>query len=225
MLSSVLSDVLIAAVGVAISPLPIVAVILMLLSARAGTVAPAFAIGWLAGIVVAAGLIMVLVPESTAGDNGEPSTTSGVIKLLLGIAVLALAARSWRGRPQPGSPSPMPKWMAGIDSMKPVTAIGLGALLSAVNPKNLALLIAGGISLAQVTGVGGQIVGLVLLTLVAGCTVAAPVIGFMVARDRAAPKLDEIKAWLIEHNAAVMTVVLLVLGVALIGKGAGILIK
>ena len=36
----------------------------------------------------------------------------------------------------------MPKWLAGVDGLSPVKAAGLGVLLSAVNPKNLLLVIA-----------------------------------------------------------------------------------
>ena len=34
----------------------------------------------------------------------------------------------------------MPKWMAGIDTLQPFKALGLGLLLTGVNPKNLSTL-------------------------------------------------------------------------------------
>jgi hypothetical protein len=65
MLSEAIGDLLPAAVGVALSPVPIVAVILMLGTPRARSNGPAFAAGWVAGLVTV-GVIVLLV----AGDAG-----------------------------------------------------------------------------------------------------------------------------------------------------------
>ena len=50
MLGEVIGDLLPSAVGVALSPVPIVAVILMLGTPRARTNGPMFAVGWVAGL-------------------------------------------------------------------------------------------------------------------------------------------------------------------------------
>jgi hypothetical protein len=60
---------------------------------------------------------------------------------------------------------------------------------------------------------------MVIFTLVAASTVAVPVLGHLAARDRMAAPLDRLPAWLTRHNTAVMAVLLLVIGAALIGKG------
>ena len=52
-LGALIGDLLPLSVGVAISPVPIIAVILMLLSKRAGSTSVGFAIGWVLGIAVA----------------------------------------------------------------------------------------------------------------------------------------------------------------------------
>lgn len=46
-------------------------------------------------------------------------------------------------------------------------------------------------------------------------------IGYLTARERMAAPLERLRAWLTQNNAAVMAVLLLVLGVGLIGKGIG----
>ena len=48
----VIGDFLPAAIGVAISPIPIIAVILMLLTPRARTNGPAFLVGWIVALLV-----------------------------------------------------------------------------------------------------------------------------------------------------------------------------
>lgn len=44
-------------------------------------------------------------------------------------------------------------------------------------------------------------------------------VGYLAARDRMAAPLDRSRAWLIQNNAAVMAVLLLVIGTVLLGKG------
>ena len=46
-------------------------------------------------------------------------------------------------------------------------------------------------------------------------------LAYAVAKERMRRPLDELHVWLGAHNAAVMSVLLLVIGVALIGKGIG----
>lgn len=68
------------ALGVALSPLPIVAVILMLLTPKARVNGSAFVGGWLAGIVVVGGIVLAV----GSGTSDSPtSTSSGLVKLLL----------------------------------------------------------------------------------------------------------------------------------------------
>ncbi len=81
-----------AAIGVALSPFPSIAVILMLFSPNAKTNGPAFLIGWVLGLVVVTGLVMVLAsPDDVSGDGGEPATWASLIQLLLGLGLLFLA--------------------------------------------------------------------------------------------------------------------------------------
>lgn len=104
----------------------------------------------------------------------------------------------------------------------PAVAIGLGLLLSAVNPKNLVLLVGAGVDLGGGgLSAGAAIAAGVVFAVLAASTVLIPVIAYAVARDRIRPWLDGLREWLTEHSAAVMTVLLVVMGAVLIGKGIG----
>jgi len=48
-----------AAVGIAISPLPIVALVLMLVSRRGRTNGPAFALGWIVGLAIVGAIVLL----------------------------------------------------------------------------------------------------------------------------------------------------------------------
>jgi len=68
----------------------------------------------------------------------------------------------------------------------------------------------------------GEVVGAVaVFTVLAASTVALPVGGFLVAHERLRGPLDELRTWLQDNNTAVMSVLLLVIGVVLLGQGMG----
>jgi hypothetical protein len=63
------------------------------------------------------------------------------------------------------------------------------------------------------------VVGVLVFVIVASSSIAVPVLGYLVAEQRMRAPLEELRKWLTIHNSAVMTVLLLVLGVNSIGKG------
>jgi threonine/homoserine/homoserine lactone efflux protein len=154
-MGAAIGDVLGLAAGVAVSPLPIVAMILLLATPRGRANGSLFAVGWLAGLAGLGTLVLALAGPADASSGGEPAAWTGWLKLVLGVLALLLAVRQWRGRPAAGAEPEMPKWMASLDRMRPGGALGLGALLSAVNPKNGGLTIAAAASIAA-AGLAGR---------------------------------------------------------------------
>ena len=96
-MSAVIGEILPLAIGVAVSPIPIVATILMLFSKRAGSASSGFLIGWILGIVVASQAIFVAL-AGTLQTGGEPSAAASWIKIGLGVLLLLVGVRQWRGR-------------------------------------------------------------------------------------------------------------------------------
>ena len=215
-----ISAVLTFAVGVAISPVPIIAVTLMLFSRRARVNGPMFLLGWVVALAVVSGVAYGLANQGNAATDSTTSDTIAWGKIVLGVILLLLAARNWRHRPAPGTEPEMPKWMAGIDAMEPGKALGLGVLLAGVNPKNLMLSAAAGAGLAQVGLATADAVGsLIVFVVIASLTIAGPVAYHRFGGDDAKARLEEMKGWLALHNDAVMAVLFLVFGAKLIADG------
>ena len=218
---AVLGDILPGGLGVALSPVPIIAVILILGTPKARSNGLAFAVGWVVGLVVVSVIVVLLASGSDKPDSG-PSTTVNIIKIVLGLLFLVMAALQWRSRPKPGVEPTMPKWMGAIDKVSAVGSLGLGALLSGGNPKNLALTLAAAASIAQAGLSGGQTtIAIAVFVIIGSITVAGPVLFYLFAPTKAAGPLNSIKEFMSAHNAVIMMVVLLILGAKMLGQGIG----
>jgi threonine/homoserine/homoserine lactone efflux protein len=206
------------AVGIAVSPLPIVAVVLMLATPRGRVDGPAFVAAWIVGLA-AIGIVVIAAVGGNAEDDsgGTPTWVSG-LKLGLGILLVLLGLKQWRDRPRGGGESELPKWMRALDSFGPVKALGAGVALSLLNPKNLLLAIGGATVIAQAGLSAGEEAGaLAVFVAIATIGVATPVVLYFAMGDRSREMLDEMKGWLARNNAVIMAVLLLIIGVKLIG--------
>ncbi|MEU7908917.1 GAP family protein [Actinoplanes sp. NPDC049118] len=224
-MGAVLGDELGFAAGVMISPLPIIAMILILATPRGRLSGLVFAAGWLVGLSALGALTLAIANPEGASENGQPATWVGVLKLVIGLLLVLLALQQWRHRPKDSSQAELPRWMAAIDQFTPVKIAGLALVLSAANAKNAGLTIAASaaISASGIPG-GQQIVVLAMFVLIGSLGILIPLVVFLVAGERARNTLSSWKSWAALHNAAIMTVLFTVLGMKLLGDGIGILI-
>jgi len=207
-----------AAVGVAISPFPIIASVLLLGTPRGRVNGPAFVLGCALGTAVVGTIVLVLAAGASASESGAPATWVSVLELALGLLLLLYAFKQWQGRPRARETGPTPKWMSALDGFGPPKALGAGVVLTALNPKNLILTVAGAAAIAQ-TGIpaGEQAVALALFVVIGCLGVATPVVIAFAMGERSDSLLDGIKNWMARNNTVIMVVILALIGVKLIG--------
>ncbi len=215
-----MAEVLPAALGVAASPVPIVAVILLLGRPLARGPGRAFALGWVVALAV---LTAILV--ASAGEEGT-TTTSGPFgpgpQVVVGAALVALAGWQWLSRPRAGE-SPLPaRWLEVVDRLGVVRSTALGIALCCVNPKNLALTAAVGSSIGH-SGRGGvgTLALAVVFVVVGSASVAGPALWYSLAPGRATRPLQALRRLLDAHGAAVTVAVAALVGARLLGEGIG----
>jgi threonine/homoserine/homoserine lactone efflux protein len=209
------------AVVVAISPVPIVAVLLMLLTPNARGTSAGFLAGWLVGIAGVTTAVLLLADDPDPGSS-RSSAVASWLELVLGVLLLLLADRQWRSRPKPGELIAVPRWLAAAERFTVARAGGLGLVLSAANPKALLVCIAAGATIAAGGVDGAQATWSVLgFTVVAASTVAVPVFAFAVSGGRMTAALDSLRGWLTQRGAVVTSTLLVAIGVVLIGQGLG----
>jgi hypothetical protein len=206
------------AVGIALSPIPIIAVVLMLTSDRAKVNGPAFVLGWLIGLGIVGTIVLAIAGPGGASKSGAPATWVSWLKIALGVLLLLVAVRQFRSRPRAGEEPVMPKWMATIDKTTPLAALGLAAVLSGANPKNLLLAVSGAATIAQ-TGIptGQQAIAYAVFALIGTLGVGIPVGIYFALGQRSEKILAGLKNWMSAHNAVIMTVLCLIIAAKLIG--------
>jgi len=211
-----LGDVLPLAVAVAIFPVPIIAVVLMLGSARSKAVA--FILFWVVGLAGVGAIVLLLAGGADASEGGGPAAWANVLLLCLGLVLFASALKQWRGRPRAPEEPAVPAWMRTIDDLTLAKAAGAGFALSALNPKNVLLVVAAATEIADVGIPARQELGVLLaFVFVASLGVLAPLVVSLVLGERSRESLDAMRAWMARYSAAIMAVLFLVIGAKLVG--------
>jgi threonine/homoserine/homoserine lactone efflux protein len=218
-MAQAIGDILTPALGVALSPFPIVAVILTLLSDRGRPNGVAFATGWIIGLLVMVGLMLSLADIAGVGvDDDGPSSMALLIQLLLGIGLLLLAARKWSSRLEEDQEPAVPGWISMLDDTTPLLALGLGAAMSGMNPKNLLFNMVASTAIASSgASTGGEIVAWIIYIMMASATVIIPVIWFIASPASATAKLEQPRIWLMRNSGSMVAIMLIFIGVSQIG--------
>ena len=98
MLNDVIGDLLPSAFAVALSPIPIVAVVLVLGAPRARAAGPAFALGWIGGLVAVSVIVVVVLAAGSDPDSDDPGVAW--LKVALGIRPAPHRSQAPRRRPR-----------------------------------------------------------------------------------------------------------------------------
>nr|RZI33847.1 hypothetical protein BJQ95_03802 [Cryobacterium sp. SO1] len=83
------------AVAVELSPFPIIAVVLVLLSQTGRPAAAAFLAGRLLGVAVVVGTVAAV--SDLLERSAEASPAASVVRILVGFALIVLGLSKWRG--------------------------------------------------------------------------------------------------------------------------------
>ena len=103
------------AVAIAISITTIITTVLMLLSPKAKRRTVGLLVGCVVGVGGAVALFAFLGGLLPTQDSGGSSLVTGVINMVVGVLLVVLALRQWRGRAARGDRAELPKWMAEVE--------------------------------------------------------------------------------------------------------------
>lgn len=208
------------AVGMAASPLPLIAVLLMILSPNGRGRSIAFAAGRVLAVLATAVVAASLSELATQGAGG--TRTGAAIRLVLGVVFVVLALSKFRARPKDAAEQKTPQWMQALDGMQPAKALRTGFLVTAINPKELIFGIAAGVVIGSATLPLGEVAAALLIyTGIATITVVLPVAAYLIIGTPVRGALEPVRTWLVRYYNIIIAAVLAIIGAVMIGKGLG----
>jgi hypothetical protein len=215
--TDVLVQLLPLAVVIAVNPLPIIAIVLIMQVGRGRLMGSAFVGAWIVALLALGGAAIAIANQTDLYGSGSASPVARVIRGAVGVMLVVLAARKWTGRPRSGDDAKTPAGWMTVHPSTPAKSARLGALLAAGNPKNIAVTLAAAAAVAEAgLPVGREVVALSAFVLLSTAGVATPLVATLVLGPRGDQVLAGWGRWLARHNATVMAVVLLVIGLLLV---------
>lgn len=204
------------ALVITLSPLSIIPAILVLHTPRPREAALLYLIGWLVALF---GLTAVFVGISgLIGTLKRPPTWASWLRIGIGVALIVFGIFRWLTRNRSAH---MPAWMRQLSTVTPVRAGIYGAALAVVNPKVLFICAAAGLAIGS-AGIGNPEaawLAVMYFVAIAASSVAVPILAYAVSGERLDPALSKLKDWMERHNAALVAVILIVIGLLVLYKG------
>ncbi|WEO76322.1 GAP family protein [Cryobacterium sp. SO2] len=210
------------ALTIALSPLPLAALLLMLLAPDGFRAAAGFSIGWFIGVLLSATLLAVLSSLLPHDRSSGTRVLQVVVPLLLGLVLIVLGIVQWHDRPRRGQVVPLPRWLSALDRLTPARATILGVGYAAFRPKNLVMAAAAGVViLGAHTDPTGIIFSVALFTALASITMLGPVLAYAFGGAAVRLRLVRLRQWLVSNMPLITVVTVLLLGIFLVLAGLG----
>jgi threonine/homoserine/homoserine lactone efflux protein len=212
---SVLTELIPLALVISLSPLSIIPAVLVLHSPRPRPAGLSYLLGWLLALAVLTA-IFVEVSGLIGGFHNPPKWASW-LRVAVGAALIVFGIVRWLNRHKSAH---SPAWMRRITDATPAKAGATAAVLAVANPKVLFICAAAGLAIGT-EGLGSVRTWLALLwfVLVAGSSVALPILAYAVSGNRLDDALSRLKDWMEKQHAALVAAILIVIGLLVLYKG------
>jgi hypothetical protein len=215
-----IGEILPLAVALAAGPLPVIAIMLILVSEDAKAKGVGFVFGRLTGLalIVAAGLVIfTLIDDPALAHRDHPRPGMSVARIVIGVLLIGLAYRMWRRRNEPARPSALTR---RVDGLTAKSSVGLGLLVSVVDPASISLGFLSGVDIAAARlPVPAAVLVAAAFVAVSTVTITVPLAAYLAGGQAVRDRLVGVKAWLQSNEKAVMMVLFLLIGAMLIGRG------
>jgi threonine/homoserine/homoserine lactone efflux protein len=208
---------LVPALGLALSPLPVLAMLLILAGRRATRMGSWFWLAWLLGVAVPTVTFVVLAESAAAFE--EDSRAIAAAEIAVGILLLLFAARLLAARRRERRDG-VPPWLRALDRAGAARVAGIAIVLSALNPKNLALMLAAAVSLAQTSNRYSELsVATLGFVLVAISPVTVLLLGSILRSGRFDRTLVRLRAAVARRDRAIAIVLGVLIGAYFVVDG------
>jgi hypothetical protein len=207
------------ALAAALSTVPIMVLLIIMLSPRRKVAALPFVIGSLVGTFAVVLLATTITQALPSPRPREADQLLGVLELLLGVALVVLGVRGWVRRHGPRTARQLPGWAsAALDGIGGLRALGLGVIIE-FRPKSLLLACVAGLQIHAAPREASAVALLVIYVAIATSTMTVPLLLTLLAPKRMEPRLAAAAETLTEEGPLISAIVLMMVGVVVIGFG------
>lgn len=200
------------------SPVSVVTVIVLLTMPAGRRRGVAFVLGWLLAVGVIAAIVVGFAQgQDFSSNKTTPSRAASWAEIAVGAIAVLVSLRALRRRRPQGAPSGgTPKWLNRLDRTNWLVAVVVGAFMLTYS---LTIAAAAEILKANVSA-GDEAIAFAVFAVASIASIVAPVVVALLAPDRAERRLAAWRNWLLGNSRLIGLVALIVIGAALIVRGA-----
>ncbi len=210
-----LAEVIPLALVVAFSPFSVIPGILVLHTPRPRPTSLAFLVGWVLGI--AAVTAAFVEAADLAHGLGTQPASAPYVRIAIGLGLIGWGLYRWFTR---NHATETPRWLTAMTTIGPRRAFLTALTLTVANIKVLLMSAAAGVAIGTSSlRPFGAWLAVAQYTVLATSTVAIPVLAFQFAGDRLDAPLNRLKNWMEQNHAALIAVILILIGAAVLYKG------
>jgi hypothetical protein len=204
------------AAAVALSPIPIAAVILTTLSLHPGLGGRLFVVGWALGLTVALIVLALVIGLLDLAADGRAE----LVRLVLGgLALLFALERAAAGRDH-GYDLDAATWVGGLDRLPADRAFAMGVVQASLDPRKVIIIAAVAMVFAAAQlSLAESALATIVFGVIGSIGVALPLVTSHRAGSTGRARLEAARARLVEDNTTIQAVTLLILGALLVGQG------
>jgi hypothetical protein len=205
-------------VAAAVSTVPILVTILILLSDNRNRSALPYLFGWVFGTLFLVTVGTIAASSLPQPRPRQPDTMLGALEILIGVAFVALGILAIRRRKE-SLGGQEPKWAHAVGAIGAGRSLGLGLALN-LRPKGVLLCAAASLALYSANDSVEDTAILVLVyTAIATSTVALPIVATLLSPRRMEPRLIDARSWLDHNGPVVIATIMVMIGVLIAVSG------
>ncbi len=205
------------ALVVALSPIPVVvSLVLLIHNRRPYSSSVAYLLGRLVSLTVLTAGFMQF-PRLFDNLVGPAPAWGDWVVMGVGVALVLFGTWLWRRRAHGAGG---PRWAGSVGAITPPVAAAIGMFPMLANPKVLAASAAVGTEIATVrlTAVS-SVVAVAYYAALANSTVTAPILAYFVIGPRIDPQLERIRCWIQRQHRTLAAIAVVIVGVAVVLYG------
>lgn len=216
-MSDLLASAFLPIMGIVMSPMPIAAVLFILMNSKNSRNGLAFLAGWVISFAFVMAAVLFIAGTRSFFDSYQNITPIVYIVMFgTGAFLLLFALYSWIRRPNINTPAKPPKWIRSVGDLTPVKSFGVACVLAGFSPKNGMLAVTSAIAISAISvNVGESIVFSILFLVLASLIIAIPVGYFTLLPKRARKAAAKVER-IIYHSSTSTAVALALVGAIMI---------